>query len=71
MDRTNIINVSFVEGKKIAAYNGFVFAIADSYDKMVSEIVDQGNNVNANMVINFQVNISGMFYGQGTAVTVE
>lgn len=71
MTRNDIVTVSYVDGAQITAYMGTVFAYADSFDMMMDRIVEQGKEREATMVINFQVNISGLFYGHGTAVRVE
>lgn len=71
MSRNEIVTVSYVEGRHITAYLGTVFAYADTFEGMMEKIIGYGNEVGATMVINFQVNISGLFYGHGTAVRVE
>ncbi len=71
MTENDIVTVSYVEGSRITAYLGTVFAYGDSYDGMIKKIIEQGKQREATMVINFQINISGLFYGHGTAVRVE
>ena len=71
MTENDIVTVAYVDGGRITAYLGTVFAYADSYDGMIAKIVEQSKNRNASMVINFQISISGLFYGHGTAVRVE
>jgi uncharacterized protein YbjQ (UPF0145 family) len=71
MTENDIVTVAYVDGKRIIAYLGTVFASADSYERMINMIVEQGQSRGASMVINFQITILGFFYGQGTAVRVE
>jgi len=71
MQRNDIQTLSYVEGHRISALLGAVFAYADTYDGMIEKIVDQGNERAAELGIDFKVTISGIFYGQGTAIRVE
>lgn len=72
MHKKDIATTDNIEGKKITAYLGVVYAREASADKVFDEVIKQAEDLEANKIVGFRLHWQSpqRFYGSGTAVTV-
>lgn len=79
MDTSNIISSANIEGWRITKYLGIIYSGPfASYQKLLADVVDQGNKLGADWVVSFYIQsttprsrVARVFTGFGTAVKAK